>query len=156
MLGWNGITSYGYLATDFAAEIAYVRTFLNKLHTDFPSAVVRILGLQVPDPLGGLGTNYGASSVCANHFKLLKYSNGLNMAYKAVCAEAAYSAWTRFIAIAPQFDSENNMRQTTKAVNARNATTEVFGVNGVHPDTEGYLQIADAAYRDFIRTYCSS
>jgi len=39
-------------------------------------------------------------------------------------------------------------------VNSRNSTTEVRGTNGIHPATSGYYQIADAVYRDFVRTFC--
>ena len=103
-----------------------------------------------------MGTNYGAGSGILPHFyKTLRSVNGYNLALQAMCNEAAYSSFCRFISIAPQFDSEYNMQSTNRPVNTRNSTTEYFGTNGVHPDTEGYYQIADAVYRDFIRTFCS-
>lgn len=155
LLGWNNMTAGSYDAEDYAAVIANVRTFLDTFHTEYPSAVVRILGLQVPSVNGGLGTNYGATGTHANFFKELKQVNGLNLAYKALCDKAAYTSFVRFIAIAPQFDSENNMPSTTKVVNTRSEETEIIGTNGVHPANAGYKQIADAIFRDFIRTYCS-
>ena len=53
-----------------------------------------------------------------------------------------------FINIAGQFDSENNIITSTRQVNVRNSKTEVYGANGVHPAYEGYMQIADAVYRN--------
>jgi hypothetical protein len=55
-----------------------------------------------------------------------------------------------FINISGQFDSEYNMPRQTKAVNTRSSTTEQVGTNGVHPATEGYYQIGDAAYRALV------
>ena len=42
------------------------------------------------------------------------------------------------------------MPESTRTVNARNSKEETYQTNGVHPDTTGYYQIADAAYRDLI------
>lgn len=156
LLGWNGLVAGRYEAADHAATIANVRTFLDNFHTEYPSGLVRLLGLQAPSPIGGLGTNYGATGTLSNYFKALKVANGLNLAYQAVCNESAYSGFCRYIAIAPQFDSEYNSARSTKIVNTRSSTTEIFGTNGVHPATAGYYQIADAVFRDFIRTFCSS
>lgn len=156
LLGWNNMIAGAYDASGYASVIENVRTFLDKFHAEYPSGLVRILGLQVPSPNGGLGTNYGATGAYSNYFKLLKQANGLNLAYQSVCNEAEYSDFCRFIAIAPQFDSEYNMARTTKVVNTRSSTTEIFGTNGVHPAATGYYQIADAVFRDFIRTFCSS
>ena len=35
-------------------------------------------------------------------------------------------------------------------VNARSKTTELIGVNGVHPNMDGYLQIGDVFYRKLV------
>lgn len=56
--------------------------------------------------------------------------------------------------LAPQFDSDNNMQAASTPVNTRNPATELRGTNGVHPAASGYNQIADACWRDFIRTFC--
>ena len=52
--------------------------------------------------------------------------------------------------IAGQFDTENNMLEGNYVVNTRNSKTEIRQNNGVHPDIEGYLQIADAVYRSIV------
>jgi hypothetical protein len=80
--------------------------------------------------------------------------NGLNLAYQALATAPANAAFTRFINVSCQFDSENNMQTAATAVNSRNTTTELRGSNGIHPDVGGQNQIADAAFRDFVRTFC--
>jgi len=156
LLGWNGLPGQNkFDPNDHATTITEARNFLTTLHTQYPSAKARVIGLQVPSPDGGLGTNYGASGTYANYYKLLRTMNGLNLAYQALCNEPGLSSFAKFLSMGHQFDSEYNMPFTSVAANSRNATTERQGTNGVHPDTGGYLQIGDVAYRDFIRTFCS-
>ena len=59
-----------------------------------------------------------------------------------------------FVNISSQFDSENNMPQEDAPVNTRSSVTEKRGTNGVHPMNEGYMQIADVVYRNFIANFC--
>jgi hypothetical protein len=54
------------------------------------------------------------------------------------------------LSIAGQFDTEHNMQTAEQAVNIRNFDTETVQSNGVHPAESGYLQIADAATRNFV------
>lgn len=155
-LGWNGLTPNMYSIVSHATRIEQARTMLDQIHTDFPSAVVRVLGLQVPSVNGGLGDDYGATGSYANYYKLLRSVNGYALALQSLCNEADYSSWCRYLATAIQFDTDYNMPDASKAVNTRNSATEVIGSNGIHPDTEGYYQIADMLFRDVIRTFCAS
>ncbi|MRR56973.1 MAG: hypothetical protein EG824_01990 [Deltaproteobacteria bacterium] len=156
LLGWNSMTGPNLPnAADHAATIAKGKQLIDVLHSEYPAAQVRLLGLQVPSPNGGLATNYGATGTYAHFYELLRTVNGYNLALQAWADDPAYSSFVRYLAVAPQFDSDNNMPQADAAVNTRNALTEKRGTNGVHPDTPGYYQIADVAFRDFIRTYCS-
>ena len=154
LLGWNGLSINLPLATDHAAMIANVTTMVNQIHTDFPSAQVRLLGLQIPSVNGGFGAQAGASHG-TEYYEWIRSIFGLNLAYQALPTTLGATSWLRFISISSQFDSENNMPQSSTVVNTRNAATEQRGTNAIHPATSGYYQIADAAYRDFIRTYCS-
>jgi lysophospholipase L1-like esterase len=157
LLGWNNILSgLGNLAyaSNHNVVVSQAQTFISQLHADYPSAQVRLMGLQVPSINGGLGANYGATGGSASYYKLLRSVNGLNLAYQDLANNPTNSSFTKFINICCQFDSENNMPSSAYGVDSRNSTTELRGTNGVHPDTGGYDQIADVAYRDFIRTYC--
>lgn len=151
LLGWNGLAGPNKPnASDHANQTVKAQQFINQLHADYPNVQVRILGIEVPSVNGGLAANYGATGTYANYYNLLRSVNGLRLGYQTLTT----NSFVKYIDVAAVFDSENNMQQTTTAVNSRNATTESRGSNGVHPASQGYLQIADAAWRDFIRTYC--
>lgn len=135
LLGWNSTND---------SELTYktnVRSFIDKLKLAFPSIKVTLLGIQVPD-IDGFGENYGASW---NYYEKLKFVFNLNKWYQDISSEYTN---VDFVNIAGQFDTEYNMMSVNANVNVRNATTERVGINGVHPDTSGYYQIADAVYRN--------
>ena len=46
-----------------------------------------------------------------------------------------------------QFDCEYNYYTKDMPVNNRSSITERIGVNGLHPSSDGYLQLGDAFYR---------
>jgi len=156
LLGWNEVGVPSKIEVgDHASSIANARIFIDKLHADYPSCVVRVMGIQIPSVNGGLAANYGAGDSLANYWRTVKCANSLNIEYQNLCNEVAYSSYCRFISNAVQFDSEWNMSYTTATVNTRSAITENIGTNGVHPASGGYYQIGDALYRDIIRTFCS-
>jgi lysophospholipase L1-like esterase len=149
LLGWNGITD-----PNMTPDMTDVRTFLDTLHGDIDTTIVRIIGIQVPSPFGGIGTRYDSESAYGQYYALLRTANNLNIAYQDLANEAAYSSWVEFVGMMPQLDSEYMYTFTDTAVNTRlPGTTEVIQTNGIHPTTAGYLQVADAVYREFIATF---
>ena len=134
LLGWN-------MSTKTEEEIkASARTFIDNLLADFPDCKITLLGLEIPS-LDGCGVNYGCSW---NWFEKARYVFDLNDWYAEIAEE--YDN-VNFVNIAGQFDTENNMITGTRQVNVRNTKTETYQTNGVHPDTSGYNQIADAVFR---------
>ena len=123
---------------------------MDALHAAYPKAPVRIMGLQVPSVKGGTAASYGASLPYCDDYGLTRYVMELNMAYEAWTQEPAYRDFMEFINISGQFDSDYNMPSAERNVNTRNNTTELIGINGVHPTCEGYMQIADAAFRNMV------
>jgi hypothetical protein len=150
LLGWNSVTNSS-TASGYSSTVTAAKVFLDKLHAQYPSCKVTLLGLQVPSPNGGLGTNYGATGTYSQYYDLLRYSYGMNLALKSIADEAGYSSWVRFAATAAQFDAEYGYPTSSTAVNVRSATTETRQTNGIHPTTSGTLQIADVAYREVVR-----
>ena len=141
LLGWNS-------ASD--SEEKYknnVRIFINNVLSAFPNCKIVLMGLQLP-ARDGLGANYGATGIYSRYFDLMRHVWNLDKWYKDISLEFPNKVTT--INIAGQFDTENNMPESTRTVNARNSKEETYQTNGVHPDTTGYYQIADAAYRDLI------
>lgn len=135
LLGWN-MTNLNE-----ATFKQNARSFIDKLRADYPSCKISLLGLQVPS-LDGIGANYGTSW---NYYEKLQFVFNLNNWYKDISEEYID---VDVINIAGQFDTDYNMQTTTRAVNTRNSTLETYQNNGVHPAEEGYLQIADAVYRN--------
>lgn len=142
LLGWNNTSLTG------AQLVTEGKKFVDALKTAYPNVKVGIIGLQVPS-IDGMGANYGAAASWNYYTKLLKVFE-FNKAYEDWTKESAYSGFMSFVHLSSQFDTENNMPQGTRTVNVRNAKTEVYGTNGVHPEYEGYMQIADAAYRNLM------
>ena len=56
-----------------------------------------------------------------------------------------------FINLTGQFDSEYAYPHIEKPVNVRSKTTERLDTNASHPTEEGYLQMADAVYRNLVK-----
>lgn len=150
LLTWNDNDAYRETPEKNSTHINNAKTLIRKLHEDYPDAKVKIMGIQMPSLNGGTGKNYGANSGYSNVYGLCRTVMGLNIAYQELANESEFSEYVEFINVSAQFDSENNMPQLEKTVNTRSKRIEMVGSNGVHPAREGYLQIADAAYRNMI------
>lgn len=150
LLTWNGLG--GYLAESDAATIANhvanAKKLIRLLHDSYPDAKVKVMGIQINSLNGGCGANYGANGSYSNWYGLVRSVMGMNLAYQAMANEEEFADYVEFINVSGQFDSEYNMPCTSKAVNTRSTATEHIGTNGVHPGTQGYYQIADAAFRN--------
>ena len=131
--------------------IAQAKQFIDALHRDYPNAKVRIMGIQLPSLNGGTGANYGANGGYADTYGLVRGVFGLNLAYQEFANREEYKDFVEFVNVSTQFDNENNMPSTKVYVNTRSKKTEDRGTNGVHPTEEGYMQIADVAYRQLVR-----
>jgi lysophospholipase L1-like esterase len=104
------------------------------------------MGIELP-ARDGLGNNYGASGNYADYYKMMQYVHNLDSWYDEI---ASNNSNVYHINISGQFDTEFNMRTATRAVNIRNSTIETYQSNGVHPANSGYMQIADAAWRNMV------
>lgn len=152
LLTWNGLGANLFSYEKLISVIDQAKTFLSNLHTDFPNAKVKICGIPMPSVNGGTGENYGANSGYSNWYGLVRTAMGMKRAYQQLVNQQGL-AYTEFIDVASQFDCEHNMPETLKPVNTRNSDkTEYVGTNGVHPTNNGYMQIADAIYRNITAT----
>ena len=151
LLGWNDM---GADKKDFTTQEGYIDNLLGALHTQYPSAVVKIVGLQLPSLNGGLAENYGSNGGYADKYGVIRSVRAYNSFLKELCESDTYSSFVEYVDLASQFDSENNMPEATVQVNTRNSKTEFRGTNGVHPATSGYYQIADVVYRNLAKEYC--
>ena len=140
LLGWNALNAKDEEIT------AAVRTFISNVHASFPSCKIVLLGLQMPAH-DGLAHNYGASETWT-YYNAMSHVVRLNRLYQQIAEE---NALVSFVQVSGQFDSAHNMPVLERTVNVRSTQKETYQSNGVHPMADGYYQIADACYRDFMR-----
>lgn len=155
LLTWNGMV--GLTIEQICSNcVLRGKQFADILHKQYPAAKLKIMGLQVPSVTGGCGKNYKSSQYpyCNSYF-LTRLVLELNRSYQAWSQEQEYRDFVEFINISAQFDTEWNMPYFEKAVNNRSSCKEIVGNNGLHPSHEGYLQIADAVYRNIIAEFCN-
>lgn len=152
LLSWNGMAASHYASSEslIATHVTNAKRLIRILHEQYPNAKVKMMGIQLPSVNGGCGHSYGANSQYSNWYGLVRSVMNMNLAYQEMANEEEFQDYVEFINISGQFDSEYNMPRQSKTVNTRSTATEQVGTNGVHPSTEGYYQIGDAAYRALV------
>ena len=137
-----------------SGHFAYARKMIDTLHKEYPNAIIRCMGIQMPSQCGGMGYMYGAnSSGYANDYGMLVTAMHYNSALEDFCQLPEYKDFVRYVDVAGQFDTDYNMPASSKPVNNRSETTEQIGTDGVHPTVNGYYQIADAAFRSLCEVF---
>lgn len=151
LLTWNGQgTPFKTNYKLDSGHFAHAKQLIDILHQEYPNAIVRCMGIQMPSQNGGMGYNYGANGGYSDAYGILVSAMHYNAVLEDFCQQEAYSSFVKYVDIAGQFDTDYNMPSRQKPANTRTSVTETFGTNGVHPSTAGYYQIADAAYRSLI------
>lgn len=151
LLGWNGLHMAKCSLKEHCNTIVKnAKEVVDMIHNEFPDVKIRVMGLQIPSVNGGMGTNYGAVMPYCDDYGMARYVMDLNQAYEAWTQEDGYCYFMEFINISGQFDTDYNLPCAEKKVNTRSNTTEIIGTNGAHPTYEGYMQIADAVFRNMV------
>ncbi len=148
LLTWNGL--YLPYNHDFRHHLEPARQMIRQIHTCFPNAKIRLLGIQICSVNGGIASNYGASGPYSDTFGTISSAFFYNEQLEALCYEEEFIDYVSYVDTKAQFDSEYNMPSTLVNVNARCDIKETIGTNGVHPTMNGYLQIGDVFYRVLI------
>lgn len=152
LLTWNSHTA---AETDFSSMLTEMKVFADTLHKEFPNAKLKIMGVQVPSVRGGMGANYGADgSGYADGYGMVVTALNMNKFYQEFANDEAYSSFVEFVNVSSQFDTDYMMPHNEKVVNTRSTVKEWMDTNGLHPSNEGYLQIGDVVYRNFIANFC--
>ena len=150
LLTWNGGRADMATIEDNKTVVDQAKKLIDIIHSDYPNAKIRIMGIPLPSLNGGTGANYGANGEYADMYGLVRGVFGLNLAYQEFANREGYRDFVEFVNVSGQFDSENNLPSELVKVNTRSSKTELRGTNGVHPTMEGYYQIADVAYRHLV------
>ena len=133
-LGWNHFAS---------TEVYYkqvLKQLIDYIRADFPACEILLFGIQKPDK-DALGINY---QPFWSYYDTVKFVYNLDAWLEDVAKDftGIYP-----VSICGQFDSEYNLPATDTAVNNRSSTKIRTGTNAIHPTDDGYMQIADVAYR---------
>jgi lysophospholipase L1-like esterase len=143
MLGINDV----FAQTSDANATSTATTRLNQLDTLIASikavnGTIKVLLMIPPPPAGqdAFGKNYLVGETAWRHKRnIVLWAQSMIAKYSGQEANRIYLVPTN-VAI----DTVNNYPTETVAINSRNTNTMVRQSNGVHPDTSGYQQIADA------------
>ena len=139
-LGWNSTNGSA------AQLVLEAKVLIDSILEAFPDCHINLVGL----PIGsrdGFGENYG---VAWDFYEKTKLIFEFQDAFIALTHEDGYAGSVSFISVAGQFDAENGYLTTTRSINNRVPTTETVQNNGVHPNTTGHYQQADAVYRHIV------
>lgn len=150
LLTWNSTGSslqFEKIPTAIEKHMADASALFRIIHNDLPNAKIVVMGLTPCSMTGGRGYNGGAQAGVADRFSGLFYAMEYSKALEELCNDAEFSGYCYYCDTKGQFDAIYGMPYTQKAVNTRSTETEMFGTNGVHPNTTGYYQIGDAFYR---------
>ena len=155
---WGDRVSGGSGVTHFIVELGWnewsrtttsetMSLVLAAVASAYPTAKVFLLGLANPSPSGGLGANYGSASNLSSYVWARRFAREYDDLITAKSGGVV-----SYIPIFPVVDSKYAYPEADTAVNFRTSTTEKRGTNGVHPSGNGYLQMADAVYRQLCAT----
>ena len=151
MLGINGI--YPWMSS-FTTMLAYVKTFADTLHAEYPNCKLKLMGAVCPS-MELMMPVYGANGGYGDVYGIINTVLNMNEAYQGFANDSEYSGFVEYVDVTSQLDSDYNMSPHTKAVNIRNTTvTELYDDNGVHPSKQGSYQISDVVYRNFVKEFC--
>ena len=153
LLTWNG-QGVSYNTFDITkGHFVYAAKMIDTLHKEYPNAIVRCMGIQMPSQCGGMGYIYGANGGYSEDYGMLVTAMNYNAALEDFCQQSKYKSFVKYVDVAGQFDTEYNMPAADKPVNNRSEVTEKSGTDGVHPSLSGYYQIADAAFRSLCEIF---
>ena len=148
MLSWNG--QYKPYNTDFSVHSEYSQIIIKKIHEAFPNCKIGLLGIQPPCVNGGITACYGAHGYYHDWYGETVTELNYNEWLEALTYSDEYKDYLMYFDTKAQFDPEYNYHVKEEKVNARSEITERIGVNGIHPNMNGYLQLGDMFYRSLI------
>lgn len=148
LLTWNGIGG-SFREFDISKDqIMNAKKLIDQYHKDYPNGKVTLLGIPQPSVNAGLGAYYTINQSYGDNYGQFVTALNYNKALEDFAKRSEYKNFVRYVDVKGQFDSEYNMPTVAKPVNNQSSTTEQVGsAMGMHPTTQGYLQIGDVFYR---------
>ena len=147
LMSWNGVGGSFRNFPLYKEPFASAQVLIDQIHSDFPQAKVTLLGIPQPSVNAGLGAYYTINQSYGDNYGQFVTALNYNKQLEDFSKMPAYANFVRYVDVKAQFDSEYNMPTESKPVNNQSSVTELVGNSmGMHPKTEGYLQIGDVFY----------
>lgn len=148
---WLGTNS---LAVDPTAPANEIKQMVDYIRQDDPNIPISIVFTLYRGNQDGLGNQTGSDGYAVNQgvwekqedykvFVLMERLNTLLSGYSKLY----------FSPVAHTMDRDNNYGQSVTPVNPRASQTELLPIEATHPQTQGYLQIADTQFSVFAKHY---
>ena len=147
-LGTNGITLD---PTSNANNIKQMVDYIRQDDTTIPISIVFTLFRGNQD---GLGVQTGTDGYAVNQgvWELEEDRKVFNLMSRLYTLLSGYTK-LYFTPVALEMDRDYNFGQTVTLVNPRATQTELLPVEATHPQTQGFLQIADTQFSVYAKHY---
>ena len=133
-----------------ATVVANTKTMVDTIHTEYPTMRIFICNAIFHSNQNGYYSTGGEGyiGVMTNwQYELDRYTIALMSALADVFDNAEYNSFVTLVPVATCMDRENDFGQVVIPVNPRLTTvTETIPTQYTHPQSAGYLQMADAMY----------
>lgn len=148
LMTWNGIGGRFRTFNMNSEPFVSAKKLIDQYHLDYPNGKVTLLGIPQPSVNAGLGAYYEIRLSYGDNYGQFVTALNYNKQLEEFANLEEYKSFMRYVDVKGQFDSEFNMPSSPKAVNEHSNVTEPVGNSmGMHPSTQGYLQIGDVFYR---------
>lgn len=152
LLTWNGIGGDFKQFSFNDSLFSNAKKIIDIFHEEYPNAKVTLIGIPKPSTHAGLGAYYTINSTYGDNYAQSVTVMNYNQFMEDWCCSEDYASFMTYIDGMGQFDSEYNMPSESKPVNTQSATTEQVGnAMGMHPNTDGYMQLGDIFYRALMK-----
>lgn len=138
-----------------ATVVSNIKTMVDTIHTEYPTMPIFICNAIFHSNQNGYYSTGGEGYVGAMtnwQYELDRYTIALMSALADVFDKDTYNSFVTLVPVATCMDRENDFGQVSVPVNPRlTSVTEVIPSQYTHPQSAGYLQMADAMYS----AYCA-
>lgn len=123
-----------------------IKSFVDYFITYNPNGKFIVSTIALPDPTGGMGTNYEAIGNGSNWYTIANRFIEFSQAVEELSKSDTYSGKIFCAPVMQLCDCENMYPKSMLPLNHRASETEPVGSNAFHPIGEGDLLIADGIY----------
>ena len=144
VLGINSVAQTFYSNKTVETVIEEMKTLVDAVHNEFPSAKIMISTIQMPSQNGGFGASHNATYRAVKEDYERRAQN-INAEYIKFASK--YSSFVSIINLNAEFDCDYLYPIKEVTANPRTTETEVIGTNSAHPTDNGYLSEGDCIFR---------